>query len=103
MFQAPAVGRKLWFFHSKLAAGQFANDGVQPLDATVCYVNEDGTVNLSMHDMYGKQQALLGITLVQEGVSKEGLDYWCEWMPYQAKQHEKAVAAETPQPDRSPS
>lgn len=93
MFQAPAVSRKLWFYQS--AGGQIDNDGVQPLDATVCYVNSDGTVNLAIRDMYGVPHTRHNVVLVQDGgPTNECLDYWCEWMPYQAKQFEKQIERE---------
>lgn len=56
----------------------------QPFAATVAYVNEDGTLNLSAVDHAGNQFAQQNVPLLQDGdlFPTDGSGY-AYWMPYQ--------------------
>ena len=82
----PTVGRKVWFIRN--------NDQEQPEDATVCHVNDDGTVNLACHDELARPFAALNVPLLQE---EDLQDYdaprvypFARWMPYQIGQAKKS-------------
>ena len=59
--------------------------------ATIAYVNQDGTVNLSISDCYGVMYSERGVALIQDGKTKLGE---CEWMAYQKGQAAKTEASE---------
>lgn len=88
----PTVGRVVWFHHGVVDNTLFVC-GAQPMAATVAFVNDDGTVNLSVSDHMGVQHNKQSVPLVQDGYQpKSGM--WCEWMPYQRGQAAKTEALE---------
>lgn len=91
MVTAPTVGRKVWYHPSeydKMGPGGM-QCGPQPLDATVVFVHGDRMVNLVVFDANGNMHKRTSVTLRQpDDDISEGQAY-CEWMPYQVKQHEK--------------
>jgi hypothetical protein len=102
MVTTPTVGRKVWYWPSlydKTGPGGMQAGQAQPLDATVVYVHSDRMVNLVVFDCNGNMHKRTSVTLRQpEDTVHEGSPY-CEWMPYQVKQHEKkAVEASTESP-----
>ena len=97
----PTVGRKVWFRPNGTTKLQVQNmpsvhlgplslmDAVSPLDATVVYVWDERTVNLSVQDHYGQSFLATSVPLVQEGDAIPGGGFYCEWMPYQVRQAKK--------------
>lgn len=92
MVTSPTVGRKVWYRPSESDRlgenGMFVNLN-QPLDATIVCVFNDRMVNLVVFDSNGNQFRRLSVTLVQPGDEIPVGGRYCEWMPYQVKQHEK--------------
>lgn len=82
----PTVGRIVLFFVND----QHPDHGF-PLRADICFVHDDGTVNLSINDARGHHFSRCNVQLVQDGESPNSAE-WCEWMPYQ-----KGQAAKTEQ------
>ena len=80
----PTIGRKVWFYPGT-DRGKFAVIGDQPLDATIVFVHDDRTVNLSVVDHAGRHTCVSGAHLVQPG-DQAGPSCRAEWMPYQIKQ-----------------
>ena len=80
----PTIGRKVWFYPGT-DRGKFAVIGDQPLDATIVFVHDDRTVNLSVVDHAGRHTCVSGAHLVQPG-DQSGPSCRAEWMPYQIKQ-----------------
>lgn len=75
----PTVGRVVWYWRSPKAEQK------QPFAASVSYVHDDRTVNLSYVTHEGMQAARKRVTLVQPGDDEPTADF-CEWMPYQIGQ-----------------
>ena len=71
-----------------------------PFAATVAYVNEDGTINLSVCDHAGNQFAQQNVPLIQDGEDfpDDGSAY-AYWMPYQIA---TAAASEAKQEAKTP-
>lgn len=86
----PTIGRKLWYFPSSYDTIEQGPDQ-QPLDATVCYVWPDGTVNLAVHDWHGYPWTRSRVNLVQEGGVPPSNAGYATWMPFQVAQAAKAV------------
>lgn len=95
MVTTPTIGRKVWFrpgLYDKV--GQHAMviiDEKQPLDATVVHVTDDRCVNLLVLDHEGYHHRRFDVPLYQPGDTQPAEPHhgYCEWMPYQVKQHEK--------------
>lgn len=95
MTTEPNIGRKLWYWPNhddkKGQSGMMQRDLKQPFDATVVYVYGTREVNLVVFDHLGKMHFRENVTLRQpedELPENDGIGF-CEWMPYQVKQHEK--------------
>lgn len=95
MITKPSVGRKVWyrpsrqdmngdFHHSKMEV----IDG-QPLDATIVAVWGERCVNLAVLDIYAKLHERRSVKLIHPGDPVPEYGGYCEWMPYQIKQHQK--------------
>lgn len=85
----PTVGRVLLFFPQ--FGDQIPHDHEVPLNAHIAYINENGTLNLTVSDKYGVSHGRQSVFLRQDGdVVAEHMAY-AEWMPYQvqvAKTHD---------------
>jgi len=89
---SPTVGRKVWYTPDP--AQDVRTDKRQPYDATICYVWSDRMVNLSVSDHNGRLvPGTTSVQLMQPGDETPNGAY-CEWMPYQVGQAERAQAAE---------
>jgi hypothetical protein len=79
----PTVGRIVWF-------GERTETAVpeEPLPAIITAVNKDGTVNLGQFSADGSVHPRQNVPLVQDGSTPIG--YFCQWMPYQKGQAQKA-------------
>lgn len=85
----PTVGRKVWFYSTSSIFTKL--DKKTPMDATVTYVHEDGTVNLSVTDHTGISNTRRNVSLSdpQDHDSHENGEY-ATWMPYQVGQAKAA-------------
>lgn len=85
----PTIGRKLWYW---IPTDTCVQDKKQAFDATVIFVNPDGTANLVYTNHYGTTSSMwtVGVHDPQEddshGVKDAG---YATWMPYQKQQHDK--------------
>lgn len=84
----PTIGRRVWYWPYKNAAqGGFAYfDSNQPLDAGICYVWGDRTVNLTVADQNGVMHSRTSVQLLQDDDPRPEHGGFCEWMPYQQGQ-----------------
>lgn len=90
----PTVGRKVWLrLNGRGVEGLTANDSFTPMDATVVYVWHDRMVNLAARDHNGSPFSITSVPLLQEGDVAPRDTAYCEWMPYQKSQAEKAAAS----------
>lgn len=97
----PTPGRVMWFQPNKDDPLRHETDA--PLAATVAFVHEDGTVNLTVHATNGDVHPRQYVPVRQDGDPDPGGSYAC-WMPYQLGQAAKTegatssgtVAASTP-------
>lgn len=89
----PTIGRKVWYWPGY-------GNAKQPMDATVCYVHDDHTVNLLAVTHEGVPLGKLRVPLVQDGEPKPEVGPYCEWMPYQKGQAAKTEEAESALVDR---
>lgn len=90
----PTVGRKVWLrLNGRTVEGLTANDTFTPMDATVVYVWHDRMVNLAARDHNGSPFSITSVPLLQEGDVAPRDTAYCEWMPYQKSQAEKAAAS----------
>lgn len=86
---SPSVGRKVWY-RPEGAEGK-------TLDATVCAVNENSTINVAVHDEYGEHLGgFRNVVLVDEGGVAPGTGPYCEWMPFQIAAAKAATEAAPP-------
>jgi hypothetical protein len=92
-FIKPTIGRKVWY-HAPDEA--IHSDDSLPLDATICYVHNDGLVNLRVTDQVGNSHPRPSIPLIQEGDATPNGSY-CYWMDYQISQAAKHSAEVAPQ------
>lgn len=70
----PEVGLVVWF-------RSVVDPDPQPMAATISYINEDGTLNLSTNNHAGAQFSFTGIPLIQPGDPVPKIPY-CEWPAY---------------------
>lgn len=90
---APTVGRILWYYPAK--GERIAHDFPEPLAATVCAIQGNGTVNLCVFDADGVPHPRQSVVLIQDGkYPANGAYPYCEWMPYQKGQAAKTEHAE---------
>lgn len=88
----PTVGRKVWLrLNGHTVEGLTANDTFTPMDATVVYVWNDRMVNLAARDHNGVPFSITSVPLLQEGDLAPRDVAYCEWMPHQKSQAEKAA------------
>lgn len=80
----PTVGRVV-LYRPTLAETSFEHG--QPFRADVCYVNEDGTVNLAVNSETGRPFCRERVTLAQ---GREAMSGECYWMEYQKQQAMKS-------------
>lgn len=91
----PTIGRVVWLWP---CAGVLEDkkivyrDKTLPLAATVAYVWSDRMVNLAAVDQDGKPFNLTSVLLLQGDETYAPVGSYCEWMPYQKGQAEKAQA-----------
>lgn len=90
----PTVGRKVWLW-AQGGGGFTIFDRRQPIDATVIFVHEDGTVNLSLVDHAGNCSTAFDVEL--KNYTAESHDtvagLVATWMPYQMGQAAAAAKA----------
>lgn len=89
----PSIGRQLWFWSSgaKRAAAD-SDSAVQPEAATVVYVWDDRTMNLTVLDAKGRARVVRSAQLVQpEDPWNESTGAHAQWMPYQVGQARAAT------------
>ena len=79
----PTIGRVVWYYPHGMA------DGVQPLDAHICYVHDDRRINIGGFDKNGDPYSASSVVLVQEGDSMPTGAH-AMWMPYQVQAAKKA-------------
>ena len=110
MSLTPSIGRKV-LFNAVLASGvlgaiesivpsEFILKGSGPFDATIAFVNDDGTVNLAVLDHEGNAHKAQNVTLWDgTGVRPDGTTPFAEWTAYQLQQ---AAASTAPAVDAAP-
>ncbi len=81
----PTVGRMVWYYQNPLV---YKGSLVKQRAAIICYVHDDGLINLSVFDEQGHSYPALGVQLVQEGEETPS-NYYATWMPYQIGQAKK--------------
>lgn len=93
---APTVGRVVWYWPGGADEKDTMDyDGEQPMRADICYVNDDGTVNLSVNDCVGVPFTRRDIVLYQGDHLGCSLQRpFATWMPYQKGQAAKTEAAD---------
>ena len=85
----PTVGRVVLYTPHE---GEGANNGGQPMAATIAYVWGERMVNLSVVDHNGNQFSATSIPLAQDDdIVAPGI---CEWMDYQKGQAAKTESLE---------
>lgn len=97
----PSIGRKVWYRpngRATLNGKPIACYSDQPMDATVICVWSDRCVNLMVVDHAGNLHAAGSVMLRQEGDHHEICGSYCQWMPYQVAQAEKAPEPPAPPP-----
>lgn len=82
----PTNGRVLWFFPHANSTLNKGRDG-QPLAATVAHVNDDDTVNLTVHAVDGSTLPVQNVPIIQDGEDQSSQH--ARWMPYQVGQARK--------------
>lgn len=90
----PTIGRVVWLWPcaaTHIDKGFAYSDKTMPLAATVAYVWSDRMVNLAVVDQNGKAFNLTSVLLLQGDEEYAPVGNYCEWMPYQKTQAEKAV------------
>jgi hypothetical protein len=80
----PTIGRKLYYWPAPSEPVE-VYDVLQPCDATIVFVHNDHTVNLSVMDHDGDGFNCQKVTLRQPGEPEPERPY-CSWMPYQIAQ-----------------
>ena len=75
MMQKPTVGRQVHFYF----AG--SHEGTEQLAATICKVNDDGTVNLGVMREDGSAFGQFRVNLIPEGTPGRPLSACCVWPP----------------------
>jgi hypothetical protein len=58
--------------------------------AIVAHVHSDTMVNLAVFDGNGKSYGQTSVQLVAPGQAKPEFGFYCEWMPHQVEQADKA-------------
>ena len=72
----PTLGRVVWYRASEHVVNA----------AIIAHVNEDGTVNLAVFNMFGEPYKEAHVIVFQGDSGEEGFNiprYHCGWMPYQ--------------------
>ena len=93
----PTVGRVVLFTPavSDLPADKLCQNGIQPLAAIIVYVWSDTCVNLAVFDANGQSHSRTSVPLLDlNDETRQGMSYFCEWMPYQVGQAAKTETAE---------
>jgi hypothetical protein len=78
----PTIGRVVWFYTGPT---HFNNGAGQAYPALVCFVHEDGKINIAYFNESGVQHRATNVTLVQED-DKATPGGFAIWMPYQIGQ-----------------
>ncbi len=91
--QVPTVGRKVWLWVPSEEFGVI-RDNHQAFDATVIFVNGDGTITVTAFDHQGNNATHVDVLLEdpEDGNQhcQEGSEWiYATWMPYQKAQHDK--------------
>ena len=88
----PTIGRVVWYWPTMqdMAEGMVGG-GNQAVPALVCHVWTDTMVNLSIMDANGVQFPKQSVDLIQPGSPIREERGYCEWMPYQIGQAQKAA------------
>jgi hypothetical protein len=85
------IGRKMYFWPARSEYEQgLEPTPEQPEDATVCYVNPDGTVNLAVHNRMANARRELGVRVRQPEDGNHTRPY-VDWMPFQVGQAKAAT------------
>lgn len=82
----PTIGRQVWYFTKNSWP---ANDGVQPLPASICYVWDDSLVSVGGFDRNGMAFGATSIPISPDSNPPPGWDgqsTYVAWMPYQVQQ-----------------
>ena len=89
IFIGPTVGRVVWFYPA--FGSPIPHIPGIPLAATIAWVEDEATVNLSVSDMSGAIWPVQNVHLVQEDSVYETDAARAEWMPYQIGQAKAAA------------
>jgi|SRR5215469_7360771 len=92
----PTIGRIVWFYPVAQAENYMVRLSEQPMAASVCHVNPDGSVNLLVTDHDGRSWSIHEVPLVQAGEEPPPDQSYCSWMPYQIGQAKKTEEAGAP-------
>lgn len=91
----PNVHRKCWVWG---VDGLTVLDPKQPFDATILFVHEDGTLNLSVYDHEGNEAILRNVPL-RDGRADDShmnVEMHACWSPFQVGQAGQASGATVP-------
>jgi hypothetical protein len=87
----PTPGRIVWFTPAARDTSLKHDDKTQPLAAIIACVHDERTVTLSVIDQRGVPHPRPSVALLQDDDQPSPLGYYAQWIPYQAKQAEKAA------------
>lgn len=96
---APTIGRVVYYRPSTLELQDPAITSLNPSEpfrADVCFVNPDGSVNLTVCDHNGRDFTATGIPFFEAQATIDTPH--AHWMPYQVATAAVAAAAVVPQP-----
>lgn len=94
----PTIGRKVWLWVSTNIMGADAvRDSKQAFDASIAFVNGDGTITVTFADHSGRPGTYSDVEIHDPKESDQhtgGGHAYCTWMPYQKGQAAKAEATQ---------
>jgi hypothetical protein len=87
----PTVGRIVWYYPDHRLEATLPPRHNRPLAAIIAHVWSDTCINIAFFDSNGAFNSATSVLLWQEGNPRPGAGF-CEWMPYQIGQAQKAEA-----------
>lgn len=99
----PTIGRKVWLWVNS-GMQTAVRDNAQAIDATVIFVNPEGTIDVDATDHQGQRWVTKNLELRDPTGDEEHDPFgsvapYCTWMPYQVqvdKERQDATANKTP-------
>lgn len=91
---SPSLGRIVWYTPCKHGVSGLATESDGRCAAIVVKVWSDRLVNLTVFDANGNSHAKTSVKLLQSDDESHADGHFCEWMPYQKGQAQKAESLE---------